>query len=107
EKTVALVLARRLVDVVVKFETRAHLFREIHPLALQVIVESGVLNGIIVVRSASTCAEVIYRLLTNTIETEVRSDDQNYRLVEKITGSTLRVVSKHQLLTYAFWTQYF
>jgi hypothetical protein len=107
EKTVASALARRLVDVAVKFEARAHVFREIHPLALQVIVESGVLNGILVVRSVSTCGDVIYRLLTNTVETEVVVDDQNYRLVERITGSTLRVVSKHQLLTYAFWTHYF
>jgi hypothetical protein len=89
------------------FEDRAKLFRDSHPLALQVIVESGVLNGILVVRSSHMCAEVMQRLITNTIETEVVVDDSNYRLVERITGSTLRVISRHSLLTYAFWTQYF
>ncbi|WP_156041696.1 helix-turn-helix domain-containing protein, partial [Chondromyces apiculatus] len=40
-----------LVAVGIRLERRAQLFREIHPLALQVILSSGVLNGILVVRS--------------------------------------------------------
>jgi hypothetical protein len=76
-------------------------------LSLQVIVKSGVLNGILVVRSVQTCAEIVHRLITNTIEADVVVDKENYRLCEKITGSTLRVVSRYPLLNYAFWTQYF
>jgi transcriptional regulator with XRE-family HTH domain len=107
ESTVSLALLRRLVDVAVFFEGRTRTFRDVHPLALQVIVRSGVLNGIVVVRAVETCAEVMYRLITNTIEADVVVDKDNYRLCERITGSTLRVVSRYPLLNYAFWTQYF
>jgi hypothetical protein len=107
ESTVALALVRRLVDVAVFFEGRAKMFRDVHPLALQVIVTSGVLNGIIVVRSSQVCAEILRRLITNTIEAGVVPEKDNYRLCEKLTGSTLRVVSRYSLLNYAFWTQYF
>ena len=47
-----------LVATAVRFERRAQLFREQHPLALQIILSSGVLNGILVVRSVGQCAEV-------------------------------------------------
>lgn len=100
-------LIEKLVSVAQFFEKRAHTFKEIHPLALQVIVSTGVLNGILVVRSASSCTRMVYQLLTNTIETELQVEDDNYRLIEKHTGSTLRVISRNQLLTNAFWTQYF
>jgi hypothetical protein len=72
-----------------------------------VIVSSGVLNGILVVRSAESCIKMVYELLTNTIKTRLEAEDDNYKLVEKHTGSTLRVISKNKLLTNAFWTQYF
>ena len=104
---VARVINQRLVKVAVVFEKRATTFREIHPLALQVIISTGVLNGILVVRSPEGCAKIMHRLLTNTIETDLLVDDNNYKLVERQTGSTLRVISKHRLLTNAFWTQYF
>jgi transcriptional regulator with XRE-family HTH domain len=100
-------LFERLVAVAVRFENRARTFREIHPLALQVILSTGVLNGIVVVRSALVCAKVMHRLLTNTIQTELLIDDNNYKLIEKTTRSTLRVISKNRLLVNAFWTQYF
>lgn len=101
------VLIQQLVKVALLFEKRAHTFKEVHPLALQVILSSGVLNGILVVRSAKACTRMMYELLTNTLSTELRVDDQNYRLIEKHSGSTLRVISRHRLLTNAFWTQYF
>jgi hypothetical protein len=107
ESTVCAAFAERIALVSLLYEERAQMFRESHPLALQVIVDSGVLNGILVVRSPKMCAQVMYRLITNTIETKVVVDNSNFRLVEVITGSTLRVVSKYNLLTYAFWTQYF
>ncbi len=100
-------MIQQLVKVSLLFEKRAHTFKEVHPLALQVILSSGVLNGILVVRSAKACTRMIYELLTNTLNTELRVDEKNYRLIEKHSGSTLRVISRHRLLTNAFWTQYF
>jgi transcriptional regulator with XRE-family HTH domain len=106
-ETVRVVLIEKLVQCALFFERRAFTFKEIHPLSLQVIVSSGVLNGILVVRSAESCIKMLYELLTNTIETRLDAEDDNYKLVEKHTGSTLRVISKNKLLTNAFWTQYF
>lgn len=95
-----------LVATAINFEKRAHMFREIHPLALQVILSSGVLNGIIVVRSINECAEILSALIRNKLDLEIIKDENNYRLVEKTTGSTIRVISRHQLLQNAFEAYY-
>ncbi|MGA2231521.1 MAG: hypothetical protein ABSH22_11525, partial [Tepidisphaeraceae bacterium] len=100
-------LTDKMVVVAERFESRAKLFRDTHPLSLQVIVRSGVLNGILVTRSVADCARLLHGVLANSLEFEVEVDDSNYRLAEKVTRSTIRVVSRHRLLTYAFWSQYF
>jgi transcriptional regulator with XRE-family HTH domain len=91
-----------LVAVAVNFEKRAELFREQHPLALQVILSTGVLNGIHVARSVSSCAELMSALIRNELQLELVEDEDNYRLVEKTTGSTIRVISRHTLIVNAF-----
>lgn len=91
-----------LVAVAVRFEARARLFREQHPLALQVILSSGVLNGMLVARSVESCAKLVGSLLRNEQTLELLDDDHNYRLIEKTTGSTIRVISRHTLIVNAF-----
>lgn len=88
------------------FEKRAKLFREIHPLALQVILSTGVLNGILVVRTVDQCAAVLSNLIKNNLSVKFQKEEMNYRLVEEITGSTIRVISRHKLLLNAFATHY-
>lgn len=104
------VVRERLISILVatalRFERRARIFREVHPLALQVILSSGVLNGILVSRSVESCAELIRALIKNELDLEMVVDDLNYRLVEQSTGSTIRVISQHQLLRNAFATFY-
>jgi hypothetical protein len=95
-----------LVATALRYERRARTFREIHPLALQVILSSGVLNGILVARSIESCAELIRSVIHNDLKLELKVDDMNYRLVETTTGSTIRVISKHRLLRNAFATFY-
>jgi len=95
-----------LVATALRFERRARIFREVHPLALQVILSSGVLNGILVARSVDSCAHLMRALIRNELELELVIDDFNYRLVEKSTGSTVRVISQHLLLRNAFSTFY-
>ena len=101
EQVVSILVATSL-----RFERRARIFREVHPLALQVILSSGVLNGILVARSVDSCATVIHALIKNELDLEMAfpedEADLNYRLVEKTTGSTIRVISRHQLLRNAF-----
>jgi hypothetical protein len=100
-------LIERIVHIAERFESRARSFRDQHPLSLQVIIRSGVLNGILVTRSIEDCGRLLRAVIENKIEMEVEVDNANYRLVEKKTRSTLRVVSRHRLLTFAFWGQYF
>lgn len=86
---------------------RARMFKEVHPLALQLIVSSGVLNGILVSRTVDSCAALLKGLLLNDLELELdTADDNNYRLLEKSTKSTIRVISRNQLLSNALDTVY-
>jgi transcriptional regulator with XRE-family HTH domain len=91
-----------LVAVSIRFEGRARLFREQHPLALQVILSTGVLNGILVARSVDSCASLLSSLMRNELDLELREDEWNYRLVERTTGSTIRVISRNTLIVNAF-----
>lgn len=90
----------------IRFERRAKIFREVHPLALQVILSTGVLNGILVVRSIASCAQLLRALVENKLELNLVIDDDNYRLVESKTNSTIRVISRHKLLANSFTTFY-
>ena len=66
DKVVSILVATSL-----RFERRARIFREVHPLALQVILSSGVLNGILVARSVDSCATVIHALIENDLDLEM------------------------------------
>lgn len=90
----------------ITFERRAKLFREIHPLALQVILSTGVLNGILVVRTVDQCAVILAQLIKNDLSLNFLKDDNNYRLIEQKTGSTVRVISRNRLLLNAFSMHY-
>jgi hypothetical protein len=91
-----------LVANTIRFETRAMMFRAVHPLALQVVLSTGVLNGILVVRSVAQCATILESLLKNHLDLKMVKDAHNYRLVEQNTNSTIRVISRHLLLRRAF-----
>jgi transcriptional regulator with XRE-family HTH domain len=79
------VMQEALAKVAIDFERRATTFRKIHPLALQVIADTGVLNGILVVRAADQCAKALFEVMTNSVELEVVEDTQNFTLVDKTT----------------------
>ncbi len=95
-----------LISRAVRFEARAALFRESHPLALQVIHTTGVINGMLVVRSVDACAKVLKGLVANELEYDLEIDDENYRLIERSSRSTVRVISRHLLIRNAF-SRYF
>jgi len=88
------------------FERRAKLFRETHPLALQIILSTGLLNGILVVRSVKQCSDILSALIHNELKFKLVKDQHNYRLVEVETNSIMRVISRHTLLRNAFEAQY-
>lgn len=95
-----------LVSNSIRFERRATLFREKHPLALQVILSTGVLNGILVARSVESCGTLLRKVLENNLELDLVRGDDSYRLIERTTDSTIRVISRHRLLQNAFASFY-
>jgi hypothetical protein len=54
------------------FDRRADLLKGKHPLSMQVDLQSGVANGVLVVRNAEDCAELLYRILTNSMEFRIK-----------------------------------
>jgi len=90
------------------FDSRAETLQKRHPLALQVELQSGVANGVLVVRTEEECADLLSRLLTNRCN--FRFDSKRElgvtALVERISDSPFRVVTHNGTLTNAFWSLY-
>jgi hypothetical protein len=96
-------------------EKRAEMYLRFHPLALQVHLESGVANGVLVSRSAEEAVALIRAILLNQLPFRIGPvvDPQSRRrvgtaLFEALTsnGSKFRVVTDHPLLTNSFWSFY-
>ncbi len=88
------------------FEKRAKILREYHPLSIQVELKSGVANGVLVVRNSKECAELLYRILTNSLEFVIKEQNGVKVLEEEISKSPFRVVTNDIELTNAFWRDY-
>lgn len=91
------------------YNKRADTLLNIHPLALQVHLDSGVANGVLVVRDIPKCADLLLRILTNTMEFDDPKYDPEtdcWLLKEKLTESIFRVVTRNQKLTNCFWNFY-
>lgn len=100
------------------YEKKAKLLHAIHPLAIQMDLNSGVANGVLLVRNANQCVKVLHRILTRQLkfyfeekepwnETLAKGDYQKtYILREEITKSPFRVVIGDTLLTNSFWNFY-
>src|ERR1700754_2277060 len=90
------------------YDKRALTLKLYHPLGIQVNLDTGVANGVLVVRDIQTCAELLNRVLLNQMEFEIKEDDKtdSWLLIEKLTGSIFRVVTKKQKLTNCFWNFY-
>lgn len=86
------------------FDRRADLLKGIHPLSMQVDLQSGVANGVLVVRSPEECVDLLHRILTNQMEFKIRHKKEGYTILEEmITQSPFRVVVDNQRLTNSFW----
>lgn len=92
------------------YNKRADTLKSTHPLGIQVHLETGVANGVIVARTIPECVELIDRVLMHQLEFEI--DEQEIGgstyllLLEKITGSVFRVVTGDRFLTHTFWNFY-
>ena len=92
------------------YERRAKLLGEDHPLGIQVNLDTGVANGVLVVRTAPQCAELIWRVITKNLQFNLDTkvvDGQEYVLLrEAISGCIYRVMTGDAMLTNAFWNFY-
>ncbi len=88
------------------FEKRASTLMEHHPLALQVHLESGVANGVLVVHSSDDCARLLAALLTNQCDFTIEHEKSVYVLRERISKCPFRVVTDDPMLTNSFWVFY-
>ena len=92
------------------YDKRAETLRKSHPLGIQVNLDTGVANGVLVVRSASDCAELIYRIVTRTLEFDIERDSvekvEYHFLRERVSGSIFRVMTGDAMLANSFWNFY-
>src|SRR4051812_25876315 len=90
------------------YDKRADALKRTHPLAIQVNLDTGVANGVIVARDVETCAKLIRRILTNSMKFTVVNDKDtdSWHLVEELTNSIFRIVTRNAKLTNSFWNFY-
>ena len=89
------------------YDKRAELLKADHPLGIQVNLESGVANGVLVVRDEKTCAELIRKIVLRQLEFRLDQLDENFvALRETISNCIFRVVTNDRLLTNIFWNFY-
>jgi hypothetical protein len=90
------------------FDKRAAVLKEVHPLSIQVHLESGVANGVLVTRTVQECGEVLSNLLTNRLNFVIEFDEKRKctLLREKISQSPFRVVTDYEKLANSFWNFY-
>lgn len=90
------------------YDKRHTTLRDTHPLAIQVNLDTGVANGVLVVRTPGKCAELLHAVLTNNLDFTIEEDtrSQMWYLRETISGCIYRVVTKDRKLTNCFWNFY-
>jgi hypothetical protein len=92
------------------YEKRARTLKDVHPLSIQVDLESGVANGVLVVRDHKECATLLEKILTNSMDFTIKHVGDEGEgitiLEEEISGCPFRVVTDHEKLTNSFWNFY-
>ena len=69
-------------------------------------LETGVANGVLVVRTVADCALLIRNVVTQRLEFNLEENDKYTALREKISGCIYRVMTRDEMLTNTFWNFY-
>jgi hypothetical protein len=92
------------------FRKRDQTLRDTHPLGIQVHLNTGVANGVLVVNSVAQCAKLIRAIVLRELDFRLESKDiagQNYLFLrETISNCIFRVVTGDATLANAFWSYY-
>lgn len=97
---------KALHDKNMKLDARAKTFKDFHPLGLQVGLYDGVARGVIVVRTPQQCAKILYDVLTNALEVDIKYEQHGIVLRERETDSVVRVMTGWNVLASCFWNQF-
>jgi hypothetical protein len=84
-------------------------YRDSHPLTRLVEFKTGIVNGAMVTCKVDDVIKLLDRIVTNSMEYDLfRKDgaDSYYLLRERLTQTTVRVVTDNKLLTQAFWNNW-
>jgi len=88
------------------YNSRADTLCRTHPLGVQVHLDSGVANGVLVVRNVEDCAKLVRRIVTRTLHFTLTEEDGATVLRETISGCVFRIATGDVMLTNAFWNFY-
>lgn len=88
------------------YDKRAKTLKESHPLALQVNLDTGVANGVLVVRTIRECAALLRAMLLSSMDFSIEEADGMWQLKERISGCIYRVVTNDRKLNNCFWNFY-
>jgi hypothetical protein len=88
------------------YDKRAKTLKESHPLALQVNLDTGVANGVLVVRTIEECASLLRSMLLSSMDLFIEEADGMWYLKERISGCIYRVVTSDRKLNNCFWNFY-
>src|SRR5205085_10227478 len=74
------------------YNRRAQMLKESHPLGIQVNLDTGVANGVLVVRTVDDCARLVKRILTHTLEFDLTEESGFSALREAVSQCVYRVM---------------
>jgi hypothetical protein len=84
-------------------------YRDRHPLTRLIEFDTGIVNGAIITQKPEDVITLLERVLANKMEYDLTlktGTDAYYLLRERLTQSTVRVVTEDHLLTETFWNNY-
>jgi hypothetical protein len=84
-------------------------YRDSHPLSRLVEFRTGIVNGAMITYRVDDVIALLDRIFTNVMEYDLarkEGTEAYYLLRERITGTTVRVVTDNKLLTEAFWNNW-
>lgn len=88
---------------------KTNFYRDVHPLARLIDFRSGVAVGAIVSDDVNQVAELVQRIFENRMEYKLEHHPTRssfLKLIEKHTGSVVRLQTDDELITKTFWNNY-
>jgi len=84
-------------------------YRDAHPLMRLVHVDTGIVNGAMITHDVAVATELLRRVLSGSMEYDLDRKpgaDRYFLLKERLTGSTVRIITDDRLLTETFWNNW-